>query len=252
MIVIGAGRIGTGLQANAEARGLAISLVERASGWEALDRPAGEPVMVAVRNEHLSEVLARVPAHRRVDLVFVQNGAVRDELAHRKMAEATRGILYVLAARRHAPPIPGGINVFSGPRAEATAAWLGTAGLPSEAVDRPAFAEFEFEKLLWLATNGPLCQEHAVPVGIVATEHRDALDALVRELAPIGRATWGVQADPDRLIERIVAYSLAIPDYAASVKEWPWRNGWLRQQARTHRIPTPLHDRLLAQIGHPG
>lgn len=252
MIVIGAGRIGTGLQANAESRGLPVSLVERSSGWEALDRAAGDAVLVAVRNDDLRSVIPRIPVHRRDDLVFVQNGAVREVLAEHGLGHATRGVLYVLAAHRHAPPIPGGTNVFSGPRAAVTCEWLGSIGLPSEAVERSAFTEFELEKLLWLACNGPLCQSHAVPVGTVAGAHRVELEALVHELAPIGRATWGAVAETEQIIARMVKYSKSIPDYQASVKEWPWRNGWLRQQARTQRIPTPIHDALLAEIGYPG
>lgn len=249
MIVIGAGRVGSGLETSAKAHGLPMTLIDRTTGWATLDAPAGDPVMLAVRNDDLREILPRIPIHRRDDLVFVQNGAIRELLASEGLAGATRGVLYVLAARRGESPTPGGNNVFSGPRASAVASWLGQIGLPSEAVDAAAFAEVEVEKLLWLACNGVLCEVHAATVGGIADGHRPELETLVRELAPVGRAAWGVRADERWLVDRMVAYSRAIPEYRASVKEWPWRNGWLRAQAAQHGLPTPIHDALLARLG---
>ena len=68
-----------------------VKLIDRQRGWEALDAVAGKPIIVATRNDDLAQVIARVPAHRQPDLVFVQNGMLRDFLADAGLATATRG-----------------------------------------------------------------------------------------------------------------------------------------------------------------
>ena len=59
-----------------------------------------------------------------------------------------------------------------------------------------------------------------------------------------------VDPDFDWLLQQLVAWSEAIPQYRSSVKELRWRNGWLREQARRYNVPTPLHDALLERTGH--
>ena len=251
MIVIGAGRVGSGLETSAKAHGLPMTLIDRTTGWATLDAPAGDPVMLAVRNDDLREILPRIPIHRRDDLVFVQNGAIRELLDGGPRAWRARPA----ACCTSSPPDEGSRRPPAGtmcspvrgpPRWRRGSVRI---GLPSEAVDAAAFAEVELEKLLWLACNGVLCEVHAATVGGIADEHRPELETLVGELAPVGRAAWGVRADERWLVDRMVAYSRAIPEYRASVKEWPWRNGWLRAQAAQHGLPTPIHDALLARLG---
>jgi len=251
VVVIGAGRIGVGLQREAAARGLSVRLIDRVFGWDALDAPAGSPVLVVVRNDDLAAVVQRVPAARRDDLVFVQNGAIGDLLGSLGVGESTRGLLYFLVARRGDGITPGRTSWFSGRHGAAVAAWLGTLGLVAEDVDGPTFAAHAFEKLLWLSTNGLLCQARGATVGEVATAHRAELAALVTELMPIGARARGVGMSPAAMAERLADYSATIPDYRASVKEWPTRNGWLVKTARLLGIGTPLHDALIASVGAP-
>lgn len=250
MVVVGAGRIGTALKLRADAAGASCVLVGRGE-QRLLEGPQGEPVILAVRNDDLLEVLSTVPPHRRSDLVFVQNGAIRDFLRENALSTATRCVLYVMVAQRGEIGVAGSTSYLSGPQGGAVARWLWELGLPAEDVDWARFSVYELEKLLWLAIFGPLCQVHGATVGQVAYERADEVRALVEELCPVGRAALG--ADPDRawLTERMLAYAKAIPDYTASVKEWPWRNGWLRERAARHDLPTPLHDALLARVGHP-
>lgn len=251
MIVVGGGRIGLALKERSEAVGQPVALVDRDGGDEAWSGPPGVPVVLAVRNDDLEAVLARVPAARHPDLVVVQNGALREFLLARQLGRVTRGLLYVMVARRGDPPVAGGASFFSGPHADRMVRWFYDLGLPAEALDGSRFPIYELEKLLWLAAHGPLCAALGATVGEVATTHRGELAPLVAELARIGRAAWGVEPDPDWLLERLVAYSRAIPDYRASVKEWPWRNGWLDAQARRFGLPTPLHHAWLDRAGHP-
>ncbi len=252
MVIIGAGRVGGALRDRAVARGQSVSLVSRSEGWAALDGPQGDPVLVLVRNDDLDDVIARVPLHRRDDLVFVQNGALRSFFAERGLAGATRGLLYFAVATRGGEIVEGLPSPFTGPHGLAVARWL--TGLGIEAVDMPwaRFGYYELEKLLWLVCHGILCEAHGgITVGELVTSHRDELHELVAELIPVGRATFHVEAPADYVTERLVQYSLTIPTWGSSVKEWAYRNGWFVEAARAHRIPTPRHDALIEQLSLP-
>ena len=244
MVVVGAGRIGMALHRGASRD---VVLVDRTSGWDALDAAPGEPVVLAVRPDDLDAVLTRIPARRRADLVFVQNGALRTFLAERGLSEVTRGVLYVLAER--AGPVPiARTSFFFGPHAEHVAAIFSEADLPAVVVARETFAIHELEKLVWLAAHGPLCDALALPVGTVDDAVPGALAELTAELATVIAAAWNMPV-PDTVLEHGVAWSEEIPHYRASVKEWPWRTGWIEEQARRLGLPTPHHRRWLRAAG---
>jgi ketopantoate reductase len=248
MMIIGAGRIGSALAARAVDRGLPVSVVDRAaSALGTVGGAPGEPILVCVRTDDLPGLLPAIPDDRKADLALIQNGAIRELLAAHGASGATRIALYALVATR-GDDLVAATSYAGGARAEAVAAWLGAVGVPTVAESPDAFAVHELAKLLWLACNGVLCEVHGATVGAIARDHRAELGALALELAAVGRAAWGVDSDPVALVDGMVAYSAAIPDYRASVKEWPWRNGWLRDQARRHGVPTPLHDGWLAAL----
>lgn len=251
MIVVGAGRVGTALRLRSEAAGEACALVSREEGWEALDGPPGTPIVLAVRNDDLGEVVPRVPRHRREDLVFVQNGMIRPWLRDQGLSGCTRGLLYFAVSTRGERGDPGSPSPFCGPHDGALVRWFVTIGLPAERLDWARFSVAELEKLLWIASFGLLCEVHGEDVGTVCTTRRAELEPLVAELATVGRATMGVAAPIATWVERLCAYSMAIPTYRGSVKEWPWRNGWFVAEARRRRIATPVHDALLAAVGRP-
>lgn len=249
MVIVGAGRVGGALHARAVERGVFCGLVRRDAGWEALDAPAGTPVILAVRNDDLDEVLARVPAHRRADLVFVQNGVLRDFLRERGLDGCTRGLLYFAVARRGDPITPGGPNPFAGPHAEAVAAWFRRLDLEALAVDAETFGRYAFEKLCWLAVFGALGELYRAPVGVIATAHRDEVVRMTDELRRVGRVALGVEVGLEPLVERMIGYALRIPDFPAAVKEWPWRNGWLDAAAARYGIDTSFHRDVICRIG---
>jgi len=202
-----------------------------------------------VRNDDLLDVLARVPRNRRPDLVFVQNGAIRDHLRENALQSATRGLIYFAVSRRGDPIQPGGTSWFSGTHGLAMARWFGAMGLAAESVDWGRFSFYELQKMCWIAAFGPLCDRHQVPVGRVVSEHRAELEALVAELASIGRVAFGVDVPLAYLVQSLCDYSNTIPDYRASTKEWRWRNGWFVATGARHRIDTPVHLELLRAIG---
>lgn len=244
--VIGAGRVGGALAARSP---IDCDLVTRDAGWEALDAAAGAPVVVAARNDDLDDVLARVPAHRRPDLVFVQNGILEPWLKRHGLEDSTRGLLYFAVARRGAPIEPGGTSLFTGPHAAALVDWLRAMRLPASEAAPDEFRAEMLEKLLWNTSFGLLCEVHDCSVGEVLELHIDPLAALVRELAEVGRAGVGVALETESLLDRLCAYARAIPTYRGAVKDWPWRNGWFVETARAHGLATPVHDGLLRSIG---
>jgi len=249
VVVVGAGRVGGALCARSVERGMPCALVRRDAGWEVLREPAGRPVILAVRNDDLDGVLARIPDHRRDDLVFVQNGILRDFLRERGLDGCTRGLLYFAVARRGDPITPGGLNPFTGPHAAAVAGWFRRMDLEAEAVDPAAFAAYELEKVCWLAIFGALGELYGETVGQTATRHRDEVARMADELRRVGRVALGVDVPLERLVDRLVAYSLRIPDFRASVKEWPWRNGWLDRAAARYGVDTSFHRDVLCRIG---
>ncbi len=248
MIIIGTGRVGLGLQARAQDVGLEPYMVSRTGGWDVLDRRDG-PILIAVRNDALDEVLERVPDERRGDLVFLQNGMIRPWLAARGLEGATRGLLFFAAPKIGMPIQPGGASPFHGPRAFTVVQWFGELGLQAEEVSAERFAEIELEKLIWNSAFGLMCEAHGVPVGTVVERHRAELEQLVSEMVAVGGPPLGVELELAPLVQRLCAYSLSIPGYTGAVKEWPYRNGWFVDEAARQGLATPTHAALLAAVG---
>lgn len=246
LTIVGAGRVGGALAARSPTP---VDLVTRHAGDDALQGPAGRPIVVATGADDLEAVLARIPARRRPDLVFVQNGMLDPWLAERGLAGNGRALLYIAVPRRGAAIEPGGTSVFTGPHADALAAWFAAMALPAVVVSRADFSAAMLEKLIWNAAFGLLCERFACPVGQVLDDHPDVFTALVRELAAVGRAALAVDLEPAPLGARLAAYSRAIPTYRGAVKDWPWRNGWFVVAAAARGVPTPTHDALLRAIG---
>ena len=194
-------------------------------------------------------MLERVPASRRADLVFAQNGMLRPWLEAEDLGQATRGLLFMAVPQRGAPIEPGSDSPFHGPRAAAVVAGFRAADLPAREVDAAQFAAIELEKLIWNSAFGLLCQAHDERVGEVVDRHPAELRELVAELARVGRAALGVDLELDPLVDRLAAYSRTIADYRGAVREWRWRNGWFVDEARARGVATPVHDRLLDRAG---
>lgn len=242
--IIGAGRIGTALY---DRDPDLFSLIDRERGWERLDVAAGVPILLAVRNDDLDAVLARVPAHRHGDLTFVQNGMLRPWLAAHGLDGATRGLLFMAVPKRGAAIEPGGESPFHGPHAQTLVDAFVAAKLPARRVDAQEFAAMELEKLLWNSCFGLLCDAYDGDVGTIVRERYGELHALVAELLAVGAPALGISLALDALVERLAAYSRSIPSFRASLKEWRWRNGWFVELAAERGMSLPNHERLLAQ-----
>jgi ketopantoate reductase len=249
VFVIGAGRIGTALAARDPKR---FVLIDRERGWEQLEPRASGPIVLAVRNDDLAEVMERVPAQRHRDLVFVQNGMLRPWLEQKGLSSATRGLLFMAVPSVGAaiqPGQPGSESPFFGRHAQAMVDAFTSVDLPAKLVDAPTFAAIELEKLIWNCAFGLFCQALDCNVGTVVEQHRPRLRLLVAELLTVASPSFGVELELDPLVDRLCEYSRSIPSYRGAVKEWPWRNGWFVATARAQKRRTPTHDMLLLAIG---
>ncbi len=247
MIAIGAGRIGTALQRAARGRGIPFTLIDRKTGWDALDGPAGEPIVALVRTDDLPAVADRVPRARLADLVIVQNGMLREWLATQGLERCTRGELYFAVAARESAPIVGYPSIFTGLHATAVVDELVALGVAAREVDWLTFTYYELEKTVWLAAFGLLCEEHGVNVGAVAADHREELAGLARELMSLGRRVYGIDAPHAFTLERLVRYAESIASWPAAVREIPHRTGWFDAAAQRTGIDLPVFRALLAR-----
>ncbi len=228
MIIVGAGRVGTVF-----ARG-GGQLVRRGEPI-----PVGAPIVVCTRNDDVNDVITATPAACKEDLCFVQNGVLAPVLARQGLGGATQGVLWFAAADRSGRADPGPPSLFFGRHAGALVGVLQGLGLPAAVLpNAEALREAIHHKLLWNVVYGLLGERWKRPVGELPEA---AVRGLVAELAPV----LGVSADA----EPHLAYAASIATFPASLKEWEWRNGWVRERARAMGLPTPLHEALLAEVG---
>jgi len=242
MEIVGAGRIGSAL-----ALLWPGSNVVRRNEGTLVSAPSG-PILVTVRNDDLDAVLETVPASRRSDLVFVQNGMIRPWLQQRGLEQNTRGLLYFAVAKKGDLPTPGAPSPFCGPHAVAVVHALNLVGLPAQAVGPGEFLQAEMEKLIWNCAFGLLCEATHLTVGELVGQRREEVSSLIEEFGRTAEAVLGVRLEAG-LVDRCCAYSLEIASYRGAIKEWPWRNGWFVEQSRARGLGEPEHRRWLKAVG---
>jgi len=245
MIIIGQGRVGGGLVRRAERVGVATTPLTRTEGWTQIKEDGAGPILVCTNADDLAGVVDATPEPRRDDLVFVQNGMLDTHLKELGRATNTRGLLYFAVPTRGVEPEPGGESIFTGAHAESMANWFHAVELGADAVTKDAFSNEMASKLIWNCVFGLLCDVHDAPVGRICSHHRGAIDALAGELISVINAGIQTSLEPRPTILGLVAYSESIPDYQGTLKQWPWRNGWFVNAARTLGRSTPIHDEFL-------
>lgn len=229
--IIGAGRVGIALS---ELAGTPAH--QRGQAWH--DAPPG-PLIVCTRNDDLAAVIQATPAHRREDLVFIQNGMLRPLLVEHGLQDNTQALVYFAVSKRGDAPVDGGGTVVTGKWAQAFCKLLAKGDLECSVVDSTRFGQQMVEKLLWNCVFGLLCQVHDASVGTLVREQRAQIDALVAELSGVAERALGLTLESG-VSQRLCDYSLKIADYKGAVKEMRWRNGWFLEQERT-----PVHVGLL-------
>jgi hypothetical protein len=249
MIVIGMGRVGQGIRRCAERNGVGINCIDRESGWEALVTEPDGSVLVTTNAGDLVEVVGRVPSSRLADLVFIQNGMIDPVLDRLGLSENTRGLLYFAVPRRGLDPQPGGDSIFAGLHADSMCNWFHSIELGANAVSGAEFQAEMMSKLIWNCVFGLLCDVHQCSVGRLVEAHRSDIDALIGELARVSNTAVGTRLSKEQVSAALCAYSMSIPDYTGTLKQWIWRNGWFVEASAAHALQIPLHAELLGRVG---
>ena len=203
-------------------------------------------------------------AHRRPDLVFIQNGIVRTMLPH-DAACPTVAVLYFSVLERGGDAKSGGCSFVHGRFASVVADMLRAGGIEcKEVASRVAIDSLAAEKLLWATCMWMVSHANfGITVGQVhdSPEYQKQLRAIVAELLPIARRTLLTEdkeeTDPPALdclcnvLARLEAYSrripTAVPSKKLALEELPYRNGWFLQHGAASDQPS--HIACLAANG---
>lgn len=246
LTLLGAGRIGHALATLAEAQGIEVCLLRRGEPLPA----GGGPIVVCTRNDDVPGIVER--CERADDLVFVQNGALLPWLRDRGLGHLTQGQLWFAVPAVGSPPHDGAPSPFFGRHARFMATLVQRGGLSSRVLDSEGELAAEVGvKLLWLSVFGVLGDLNHETV-LASAARRDEVSARVAELLPVCAAGLGAAPPLDEAVARLQAYSVAIGSWRASVKEWRWRDGWLREVAASAGLATPLHAAACETLGLPG
>ena len=218
------------------------------------------PIIVCTRNDSLDGIVDSVPADRRSDLVFLQNGMLEPWLQRRGLTDVTQVLIYFAVAKLGDAPTDGvtdlnpeGLTAACGKHAEAFAARLRRAGLACHVLPPPQFRASMLEKLIWISAFMLVGAAHpGASVGDVERSHRPEVCALIAELAAGAAAATGAEFAP-QLAERLCAYARSVAHFPTAVKEFEWRNGyfWSLSQAAEAAgkpDPFPLHTHLLRAV----
>jgi ketopantoate reductase len=245
--VIGMGEVGRRLASALAAAGVEALPVTRASGWdEALTDHSGL-VLVCVREEALAEVVARLRGVASRRLVFVQNGWVRPLLA--ASPSCSRGLIWFTSKSDFFRVLRP--SVFSGSQAQSIAAILNRGGVPSVAVDEPAFAAAEAEKMGFNCVVGLPLAVHQVRLADYLEKHLDEAQAVFEEAAGVTARALAADASPQWWVEFL---HLSVPlgwVRTAAAKALEYRNGAVVRLARDLGLDAPTNARLLKAIGFP-
>eukprot|EP00898_Chlorokybus_atmophyticus_P008109 jgi/Chlat1/829/Chrsp104S01172 len=255
--IIGGGRVGEALYSFGEGKDL---LVKRG---ECIPDAGEGPILVCTRNDDLEGVVSDTPVNRREDLVFLQNGMLEPWLQHKGLENNTQVLAYFAVAKKGEKPIDGktdtnpeGLTAANGKWAEAVAARLSSGGLSCKVLDKAAFEKAMFEKLIWISSFmaiGGSKKDKNVTVGVVESQFRDEVVAVIRELAAAMTAERGWQFESG-LESRLCAYSRSVAHFPTAVKEFPWRNGYfynISKKALDDGKPDPMpkHTEALWNAG---
>lgn len=205
------------------------------------------PTLVCTRNDDVAAVVAASP--RPEDLCFVQNGALLPWLREVGLGQTTQGLLYFAVPTVGAAPEPGGESVFYGRHAPTLVYLVSRACLPARVLASEGELLDEITiKLLWASIFGLMGDVHRETV-LASAARRDEVAAFVHELNPVCQAGLGSTVAEDEITRRLLAYSISLGSWRASVKEWRWRNGWLAAEAAGRGLEVPLHTEACARIG---
>jgi hypothetical protein len=245
--VIGMGEVGRRLAAALAASGVEAFPVTRATGWDEVLTDRRSVVLVCVREEVLSEVVARLRGVASRRLIFVQNGWVRPLLATNP--GCSRGLIWFTSKGDFFRVLRP--SVFSGPQAEPVAAILGRGGVPSVAVGERTFAAAEAEKMGFNCVVGLPLAVHEVSLGEYLERYPDEARAVFQEAAGVTAHALGADASPQWWVEFLHLSEPLAWVRAGAAKALEYRNGAVVRLARGLGLDAPTNARLLEAVGFP-
>ncbi len=247
--VVGAGRIGRVLADRARRAGERVVLVTREENRAAVEEPGGEgPILVAVREEHLADLVPRIHPSHGERLVFVQNGFVGEWMD--RAGAAGRGLLHFNATadgtvRVLLPSVFGGNDA-----AREACSVLDRGGIPSRfEPDLDRLRVEVIRKSLWSCVVSILAAWKKVPVGALFDRFGPEVEALTRECVGVASAVFAVEVDVSDHLDSLRKMAEALPDYGGSSGAREFRNLWIARNARERGIRTPVNDRILRELG---
>ncbi len=246
--LIGPGEVGRRISSALERRAWHVQPVTRTHGWNrAVDRGDPSPRLVAVREEDLAEVLARLGTGLRDRTILVQNGFL--EAVHGDLGEVTRGLIYFTSKGDFFEVLCD--SPFFGPFAQPLVEALNGAELSAEIiVDRQEFLRAMIAKGIWNVVVGLPLAVHRLDLGAYLSSRSHEFRALVDESARAAGAAYECDVDSETVATKILETTERLGWVGGGTKALPWRNGAIARFGRLHSIPTPINDGLLLAVGY--
>lgn len=246
MVIVGMGQIGTRFAHAAEALGLNYQAVTRTQNQHLLVDPVGVPLIVCVRENQLSSVLARIPPSRGEDLVVVQNGFI-DELIE-PYRGVTRAVLwFTVKGSFFANLLPSPVH---GPRAELMRRLVHAAGASAEViVDEDVFRRHALEKAVWSCVVGPPLAVWNTDLATARRERMADIEAIVHEACDVVRRVQGVEVSPSRVLATLDETSVVLGWMRGGTHAVAWRNGKIVQWGERVGVPTPANRAVVEAAG---
>jgi 2-dehydropantoate 2-reductase len=223
-----------------------------------------DAVLVTVKATQLTDALERVPAEALGDAIVVPflNGLDHVELLRRRYPagsvvaaairiESTKERAGVI---RHTSPFAAvelAPSLANRKRAERLVNALSASGV--DVRSREDERAVLWDKFSALEPIAMLTTHERAPVGIVRTQHRDQILALVREVAAVATAD-GVPTDPDKVMHFIdsvpasMESSMQRDAAAGRALEVDALGGALLRRAEKHGIDVPVTRRLVSDL----
>lgn len=246
--IIGKGEVGRRLGGALEKSGWNLTWVTRTEGWDEAIAADGVPRLLCMREEDLVAAFDRFPESAHRNLVLVQNGFLEAGLGVRT-ATATRGLVWFTSKGDFYLPLRA--SVLHGHWAKPLTDALVAADIPFEvAADDQTFMKEMILKGFWNCVVGLPLAAHGVDLGTYLADHKAEIRAIAEEACAVSAAQYNTTVTVDEALECLASTTGELGWVATkAAKALDWRNGAVAKFGRTHNIPTPVNDRLLATAG---